>query len=58
MKIAATLIGILLGTVIVWCIIAYPVMLLMGLFYPMSYQQAVAVVIILSILISMFKTAD
>jgi hypothetical protein len=58
MKIAATLIGILLGTVIVWCIIAYPVMLLMGLFYPMSYQQAVAAVIILSILISMFKTAD
>lgn len=58
MKIIATLIGILLGTVIVWCIIAYPVMLLMGLFYPMSYQQAVAAVIILSILISMFKTAD
>jgi hypothetical protein len=57
-KIIATLIGILLGTVIVWCIIAYPVMLLMGLFYPMSYQQAVAAVIILSILISMFKTAD
>jgi hypothetical protein len=57
MKVAATLIGIFLGTVIVWCITAYPVMLLMGLFYPMSYEQAVAAVVMLSILISMFKTA-
>jgi hypothetical protein len=56
MKIVATLIGILLGTVIVWCITAYFVMLLMGLFYPMSYAQAIAAVVMLSILISMFKT--
>jgi hypothetical protein len=55
MKIAATLIGILLGTVIVWCITAYPVMLLMGFFYPMSYVQAVAAVVMLSILASLFK---
>jgi hypothetical protein len=57
MKVVATLIGIILGTVIVWCITAYPVMLLMGLFYPMSYEQAVAAVVMLSILISMFKMA-
>ena len=55
MKIAATLIGILLGTVIVWCITAYPVMLLMGLFYPMSYAQSIAAVIIISIFASLFK---
>jgi len=51
----ATLIGIFLGTVIVWCITAYPVMLLMGLFYPMSYEQAVAAVVMFSILASLFK---
>jgi hypothetical protein len=55
MKIVGTLIGILLGTVIVWCITAYPVMLLMGLFYPMSYAQSVALVVMLSILASLFK---
>ena len=55
MKVVATLIGIFLGTVIVWCITAYPVMLLMGLFYPMSYEQAVAVVVMLSIFTSLFK---
>ena len=56
MKIVGTLIGILLGTVIVWCITAYPVMLLMSFFYPMSYMQAVAAVVMLTIIVSISKT--
>lgn len=55
MKIMATLIGIFLGTVIVWCITAYPVMLLVSFFYPMSYAQSVAAVVMLSIFASLFK---
>ena len=56
MKIVGTFIGILLGTVIVWCITAYPVMLLMSFFYPMSYMQAVAAVVMLTIIVSISKT--